>query len=122
MDAIGELRDEEVLVTKSTQLVLMKQCIDELQTTLTTTLNSVLSETMARDLVHDTYTPLPELVDVVGLLKHAHQRNTQQSNHFRFETCPTTLPPVVLDPRVRGASKPSLLRVNSIVTGSSVVV
>ena len=102
VDAIGELRDEEVAASapESQPLVLMKQCIDELAATLTTTLNSVLSETMARDLVHDTYAPVPELVDVLGLLELTHRRRNQQSNQFRFETWPAPLPPVVLDPQL----------------------
>ena len=42
-------------------------------------------------------TPCPKLVDVFGLLKHI---VGQRGNHFRFETWPATLLPVVLDPQL----------------------
>ena len=74
----------------------IERWVGELQTTLTDTLNSVLSEAMARDLVHDTYTPRPELVDVIGLLRHV----GLSRNHLRFETHPATLPHVLLDPQL----------------------
>ena len=61
------------------------------------TLYSVLSEAMARDLVHGTYTPCPELAGVVGLLRHT---GLASKNHLLSESTPQTLPAVYLGPQL----------------------
>ncbi|KAJ1448100.1 hypothetical protein M885DRAFT_623762 [Pelagophyceae sp. CCMP2097] len=75
--------------------------VGDLQATLTETLNSVLSETMARELVYDSYEPVPEIVDVVALLKgHATGAAGVQSSRFKIETWPAEIPFLVLDPQL----------------------
>ncbi|KAJ1448541.1 hypothetical protein M885DRAFT_623342 [Pelagophyceae sp. CCMP2097] len=79
----------------------LARCVAELKTTLMETLNSVLSETMARELVYDAYSPVPVLVDVVALLKgHATGVGGSQSSRFKIEMWPAEIPFLVLDPQL----------------------
>jgi signal transduction histidine kinase len=96
-DAIGAT----ARVSADDALGSLARCVGELQTTLTETLNSVLSETMARELVYDSYDPVPELVDVVALLKgHATGIGGAKGSRFKIETWPAEIPFLVLDPQL----------------------
>ncbi|KAJ1451526.1 hypothetical protein M885DRAFT_620697 [Pelagophyceae sp. CCMP2097] len=76
--------------------------ITDIQTALTDTLNTVLSESMARELVYDTYVPSPELVDVADLCRGngGHGSAPVSGSRFRLEAWPAHLPCLVLDPQL----------------------
>ncbi|KAJ1452362.1 hypothetical protein M885DRAFT_486811 [Pelagophyceae sp. CCMP2097] len=79
--------------------------VADLQTALTDTLNTVLSETMARELVYDTYVAAPETVDIADVCRghggyHNAVKNLKNGGRFRLEVWPANLPCLVLDPQL----------------------
>ena len=73
--------------------------ISELDKTLTDTLNTVLSEAMARELVHDAYVSKPENVNVDTLLRLSTSRFSSHYS-FQFECVPRCLPVIIIDPHL----------------------
>ena len=78
----------------------MDSWFTELDATLTSTLNTVLSEAMARDLVYDKYKPNPGVVDVKRLLQYSTSLRGAMSSRMSLEFDPPNFPRLFVDPHL----------------------
>eukprot|EP00614_Pseudopedinella_elastica_P016817 CAMPEP_0172652946 /NCGR_PEP_ID=MMETSP1068-20121228/243575_1 /TAXON_ID=35684 /ORGANISM="Pseudopedinella elastica, Strain CCMP716" /LENGTH=535 /DNA_ID=CAMNT_0013467369 /DNA_START=24 /DNA_END=1631 /DNA_ORIENTATION=- len=78
----------------------MESWFTELDATLTSTLNTVLSEVMARDLVYDKYKPNPGVVDVKRLLQYSTSLRGAMSSRMSLEFDPPNFPRLFVDPHL----------------------
>lgn len=76
------------------------RCIDELDKTLHEILETVLSEAMARDVIHEVYEPKLECIDLKQLLMSTMNVSASKSNQIRFPiiTFPNDFPKIAMDP------------------------
>jgi signal transduction histidine kinase len=76
------------------------RCINELDKTLHEILETVLSEAMARDVIHEVYEPKLECLDLTKLLMSTMNVSASISNQIRFPivTFPGNFPKIAMDP------------------------
>lgn len=75
----------------------MAAWLSELDATLTSTLNTVLLEAMARDLVYDIYETKVEVVEVESLLRSS---TPKTATNFLFEALSRPFPAILIDPQL----------------------
>jgi signal transduction histidine kinase len=85
----------------------LARAVNELEDNLKRTLNTVLAEAMARELVHGEYRAQPKKqVDVVALLRScigagsSGDQCKHQDSRYRLETCPSPFPLLEVDPQL----------------------
>ena len=76
------------------------QNIYELDATLREVLDTVLSEAMAREVIHEIYEPRREPIEIECLLANMHRHDDQHNDRFPLQTIPVQLPPIMLDPQL----------------------
>ena len=76
------------------------QSMAELDYTLREILDTVLSEAMARDVVHEVFEPRKERIDVVSLLNGRREASLSSSERFPLLTVPSPFPQLQLDPQI----------------------
>jgi signal transduction histidine kinase len=76
------------------------QNIYELDATLREVLDTVLSEAMARDVIHEIYEPRREPIEIESLLANMRRHGDQHNDRFPLQMIPVPLPPIVLDPQL----------------------
>ena len=83
---------------EATQLRGPQRAVVELDSTLREILDTVLSEAMARDVIHEVYEPKMERVDVRRLLSSSHC--SEADSRFPIVTNPNRFPVCILDPQL----------------------
>jgi len=73
--------------------------VTEMDKTLHEILDTVLSETMSRDVIHDVYEPRLERTNIVQLIQST-MNDTTGSDRFPLRTSPRAFPPVSTDPQL----------------------
>lgn len=81
----------------SKKLSVSEKAISELENELQDILDSVLSEAMARDVIHECYAPKMERVDIRALLR-SHCLDTE--DRYQIVTYPSHLPVCISDPQL----------------------
>ena len=80
----------------------VRQCVSELDSTLREVLDTVLAQSMARDVMHAAYEPKDERVDISTVLYGVRGEADHKQNQERFplSTDPSPLPHFMLDPQL----------------------
>lgn len=77
-----------------------KRSLLELDIILHEILETVLAETMARDVIHEVYAPKQERVSVVELIQNTMNVSASAANRFPVVTEPSPFPDLALDPQL----------------------
>jgi len=81
-------------------MISIAQSMGELDYTLREILDTVLSEAMARDVVHEVYEPRKERIDVPATLYGRREPSSSSMERFPLYTVPSPLPQLLLDPQL----------------------
>jgi len=74
--------------------------LQELETTLKEALDTILSEAMAREVIHEVYKPRMEQVDLPEILAASHCFGISDMHRFPLVTFPSPLPIFLFDPQL----------------------
>lgn len=79
---------------------MLTQSIYELDSTLREVLDTVLSEAMARDVIHEVYQPRRERVEIDSILSNLRNQSAENVDRFPLETTPSPFPIIIADPQL----------------------
>lgn len=82
------------------QALKIAQSMGELDYTLREILDTVMSEAMAREVVHEVYEPRKERVDVPSVLYGRREPSSSGTERFPLQTLPSPFPQLLLDPQL----------------------
>ena len=78
----------------------LTQNIYELDSTLREVLDTVLSESMARDVIHEVYEPLRERIEIDSILSNLRNQSAENFERFPLETIPSPFPIIITDSKL----------------------